>query len=189
MVLLDVEKAFDRVWIDGIIYKMIKQGYPKAIIKIIHSYITGRALRVSINDQYSTNRTISAGVPRGSVLGPILFNIFLNDTPKFSKTKLAVFADDTAVYAHSFSAIVAAKQTQIHINILEEYYSKWKIKINADKAEVITFTRKYKEAKIIQTIKFIVSSTYMKTQPSLILWTTSPKRHKISTRLSYPTTH
>lgn len=60
-----------------------------------------------------------------------------------------MFADNTAIYAHSFSAI-AAKQIQIHIDLLQEYYTKWKITLNAAKTEMIVFTRKIKDLRIIQ---------------------------------------
>lgn len=110
MTLLDIEKAFDRVWKDGLIFKMIQYKYPNTLIKLIDNYLTKRHLIVSVNDSKSTKRKIKTGVPQGSVLGPKLFNIYLNDIPQFEKTKTALFADDTAIYAHSFNAIVAAKQ-------------------------------------------------------------------------------
>ncbi|CAK9799286.1 Probable RNA-directed DNA polymerase from transposon BS [Anthophora plagiata] len=152
MVLLDIQKAFDKVWIDGLLHKMIKQEYPKYLIKLIHSYITERTFKVVYNSSKSTTRKTRAGVPQGSVLGPQLFKIYLNDIPEFQKTKMALFADDTALYAHSFNAIVAAKQIQIHIYELQKYYDKWKIQINPDKTKVIVFSKKRKESKIFTPI-------------------------------------
>lgn len=163
MTLLDIEKAFDRVWIEGVIKKMLEQEYPKELIKLIYSYLTGRKIQVTINNKKSNKKIIKAGVPQGSVLGPKIFNIYLNDIPKFEKTNLALFADDTAIYANSHSAIVAAKQIQIHMSILEPYYNKWKIKLNEDKTEVIVFTRKTKEIKIISPIKIYGHKTQPKT--------------------------
>jgi hypothetical protein len=153
MILLDIEKAFDRVWLDGLIYKMYMFNYPNTLIHYIHSYLNNRQFQVVINEYRSGKRSTLAGVPQGSVLGPALFNIFLNDIPEFPKTKLALFADDTAIYAHSFSAVVAAKQIQIHIDILVEYYKKWKITLNSSKSEYITFKRKFTNTRIFQPIK------------------------------------
>ena len=153
MALLDIEKAFDKVWIDGVIYKMIQYGYPTTLIKFINSYLRNRHLIVKVEDALSSKRRIGAGVPQGSVLGPKLFTIFVNDIPMFGKTKTALFADDLAIYSHSFSAIVAAKQIQMHIHLLEEFYDKWKIKVNKTKTEVIVFARKKNDIKIFQNIK------------------------------------
>lgn len=153
MTLLDIEKAFDRVWIEGAITKMFEQKYPNEIIKLIHSYLTNRNLEVIVNNKKSNKKKIRAGVPQGSVLGPKIFNIYLNDIPKFAKTNIALFADDTAIYANSHNAIVAAKQIQIHLSILEPYYKKWKIKLNEQKTEVIIFKRKIKECNMVVPIR------------------------------------
>lgn len=152
MLLLDIEKAFDRVWIDGLLFKLIKYNFPSTLIKLINSYLKNRHLKVNVNGCFSTKRKVNAGVPQGSVLGPKLFNIYLNDIPKFAKTKIALFADDTAIYKSSFNAIVAAKQIQIHVYLLEKFYAKWKIKLNEAKTEVIIFHKKYKDIKIFQPI-------------------------------------
>lgn len=74
---------------------------------------------------------------------------------KFEKIKLAMFTDDTVIYAYSFSAIIVAKQIQI--NILQKYYEKWKILLNAVKTKTkifyIIFSRKIKDSRVIQPIK------------------------------------
>ena len=90
MALLDIEKAFDKVWIDGVIYKMIQYGYPTTLIKFINYYLRNRHLIVKVEDAVSSKRRIGAGVPQGSVLGPKLFTIFVNDIPMFGKTKTAL---------------------------------------------------------------------------------------------------
>ncbi|EFA00927.1 RNA-directed DNA polymerase from mobile element jockey-like Protein [Tribolium castaneum] len=129
-------------------YKMIHYKIPKSLILLIHSYLTNRELLVQLKNTQSTKKLIGAGVPQGSVLGPTLFNIFINDIPIFAKTNTALYADDTAIYASSFSAQIASKQIQIHINLLEKFYDKWKIKINAEKTQQIIFTRKFTDHKI-----------------------------------------
>lgn len=72
MVLLDVEKAFDKVWIAGLISKLINYGYPMHIIHLIQSYLTNRAMYVKINNAHSELKGITSRVPQGSVLGLIL---------------------------------------------------------------------------------------------------------------------
>lgn len=97
MLLLDIETAFDKVWMDGLLYKMIQCNYPITIIRLIQSYLYDRKSQVRVNHVNSEEKVIRAGVPQGSVLGPALFSIYINDIVQFAKTKLAMFADDTAI--------------------------------------------------------------------------------------------
>ena len=153
MACLDIEKAFDKVWIKGLLYKLIKLEFPKNLVKLLHSYLTERKLKVRINHTLSNERRIGAGVPQGSVLGPALFNLYLHDFPQFKQTNTALYADDTALYANSHSAQVATKQIQIHLNLLQPYYKKWKINLNSTKTEHIIFSRKYSNNKIFTQLK------------------------------------
>ena len=161
--LLDIEKAFDRIWIDGLIYKMFSGAYPSIIIRLIYSYLSNRTLRVKVNNNKSLPRSIKAGVPQGSVLGPQLFNIYINPFLYQTFISIYLFADDTAIYAHSFSAIVAAKQVQIHVDLLQRYYNKWKITLNTEKTETIVFARKTKDTRIIQPIQIYNNIRQIKT--------------------------
>lgn len=153
MVLLDVEKAFDTVWIEGAIHKIYKTGIPTQLSRLMACYLQNRNFRLKIKTKKSTVREIRAGVPQGSVLGPIIFNIYINDMPKFAKTNLAVYADDTAIYAHSFNAQVATKQVQIHLDMILKFANDWKIKINDSKTEHILFTKKFTNIKITSPLK------------------------------------
>lgn len=85
---------------------------------------------------------------QGSVIGPVIFNYFVNDMHKFLKTQTAIHADDTAFIAHSFNAQMATFKTQIHLNLILDYTKKWEIKLNENKTEHIIFTRKLKDTKI-----------------------------------------
>lgn len=152
MVLLDIEKAFDTVWIDGIVYKLIQNKFPTYLVRLINNYLRERTFRVKINTQISELRCSRAGVPQGSVLGPVLFSYFINDLPKFPRTNLAIYADDTAVYAHSFNAQVATKQCQIHCNQISDFARTWKIKINKTKTEHLIFSRKFTNTKVLEPL-------------------------------------
>ncbi|RZC40463.1 RVT 1 and/or Exo endo phos domain containing protein [Asbolus verrucosus] len=153
MIALDIQKAFDTVWIEGLIHKLTKTSIPTRLIKLIQSYLTGRSFRAKVNNEYSNTKQIRAGVPQGSVLGPTLFILYINDIPEFMQTKISLFADDTAIYASSYYAEVANKQLQIHLNILQNYYRNWKITINPDKTENIIFHKKFNNTKIITPLK------------------------------------
>ena len=142
MLLLDIEKAFDTVWHKGLIYKLRMYGFPMYIIKLIASYLKNRSLQTVVNGTKSEKQSIAAGVPQGSILGPVLFLYYLNDIPRRGDTKIAVFADDTAVYATSWRKHAAVKRIQQHIEVLEPYFDRWKIKTNADKFELVVFSHK-----------------------------------------------
>jgi Reverse transcriptase (RNA-dependent DNA polymerase)/Endonuclease-reverse transcriptase len=142
MVLLDIEKAFDTVWLNGLIFKMIEYNFPAYIIKLVHSYITSRKFIVSLENILSDTYTCSAGVPQGSCLGPVLFILYISDLPRHPKTKISIFADDTAIFCSSVNIRQATRYMQEHLDKLHNYYEKWKIKINPTKTEAILFTKR-----------------------------------------------
>ena len=98
MCLLDVEKAFDNVWHDGLVYKLRHFDISPYLIKIIRNYLKDRRYKVSLYGVNSNTFSIPAGVPQGSLLGPVLYNIYTSDVPQLPDAGvLAFFADDTAV--------------------------------------------------------------------------------------------
>lgn len=142
MFLLDVEKAFDTVWHDGLLHKMLLTGVPIGLVRLIQSYLQGRFFRVHISNTSSDEYTVPAGVPQGSVLGPYLFLLYLNDIPKQPHTQLACFADDTATFTSSADIDLTISRLQLAIELVSEFFKKWKLKLNASKTEAILFTRK-----------------------------------------------
>ncbi|GFU79073.1 probable RNA-directed DNA polymerase from transposon BS [Trichonephila clavipes] len=94
---LDVKKAFDRMWHDGLIYKMIIFNFPTYLIKIIHSYLDNRTFNVKYNNVHSNQRPILASTPQGSILSPALYNIYTSDFPTANNTSVCLFADDAAI--------------------------------------------------------------------------------------------
>jgi hypothetical protein len=153
MTLIDLEKAFDTVWINGLVKKMCVNGININFAKLIHSYLAQRDIKVKVNNTLSTTKTINRGVPQGSVIAPTLFNLFTFDIPDFEKSKTALYADDMATYAHSFYAQAAITQNQIHVRKLENYYKSWKLKINESKTENIIFARKRTNINILSKLR------------------------------------
>ncbi|GFW54561.1 probable RNA-directed DNA polymerase from transposon BS [Trichonephila clavipes] len=97
--LLDIQKAFDRVWISGLIYKLITNNFPAPLIRIINSYLVNRIFKVRVNNTFSLPYRVNIGVTQGSLLAPVLFNIYLNDIPSHPQTMLNLYADDTVILA------------------------------------------------------------------------------------------
>ena len=77
----DISKVFDKVWHDGLIYKLKRNGINGDLLRLIESFLSGRYQRVAINGQFSKWNKIKAGVPQGSILGPLYFLIYINDLP------------------------------------------------------------------------------------------------------------
>lgn len=143
MLLLDMEKAFDSVWHAGLIYKLFAiHKLPLHLVSLIHSYIQNRTFQVRVEDVLSTPKNLYAGVPQGTVLSPQLYILYTADLPKHPMTNLALYADDTTIYSHSYYAQVAKIRINHHMRILLPFYDKWKLKINAQKTELIVFTKK-----------------------------------------------
>lgn len=142
MVSLDIEKAFDTVWLSGLMYKTIELGFPVYVIRMLHSYLTNRNFNVVIGESKSETKALVNGLPEGSVLGPILFTIFISDIPRLDYTNLSMFADDTSIRSSSLYPTVAIARVQAHLNALYDYFNLWKIKVNPNKTEFIIMTRK-----------------------------------------------
>lgn len=139
-VFLDTEKAFDKVWHSGLLYKLIQIKTPFYLINLLKSYLLNRTFNVHLGNTVSDTFSINAGVPQGSLLGPILYIIYTYDLPTTNRTFSSVYADDNAIFCTSLNAKNACKHLQAHINLLNVYNSKWKLKINASKSEAMVFT-------------------------------------------------
>ena len=94
-----MSKAFGKVWHDGLIFKLQQNGIEGNLLKFFKSYLTNRKQRVVLNGCESNWDFIKAGVPQGSVLGPLLFLIYINDLEKGIKSPVKFFADDTFVFS------------------------------------------------------------------------------------------
>ena len=94
-VALDISKAFDKVWHAGLIHKLKAYGISGPFLAIIKSFLSGRIIKVVLDGQTSVDYPINSGVPQGSILGPILFLIFINDLPDNILSRLAIYADDS----------------------------------------------------------------------------------------------
>ena len=95
---LDFSKAFDKVWHNGLIFKLQKLGIGGHLLGLLGNYLAGRSQRVVINGVQSDNRPVRAGVPQGPILEPLLFLVYVNDLPDCVSSKINLFADDTVLW-------------------------------------------------------------------------------------------
>lgn len=140
--LLDIESAFPSVWLLGIIYKLIFYGFPVYLILLIDSYLEKRKMFVSLNGLKSNLWNLLAGVPQGSVLGPLLFLIFINDAPKIKSVEDCVFADDKLSLTASYRISAITKRLHQTYEANKRFFNKWKVNLNPGKTEAIIFTKR-----------------------------------------------
>ena len=140
MALLDVEKAFDNVWHDGLIHKLVQTRFPLYLVKMVRSYLNDRHFRVHLSGVHSELHGIPAGVPQGSLLGPILYSVFTSDVPPLPcGCCLALYADDSAIMANGRTPKQYRARLQRGVEAYVSYLSSWKIKVNEAKTQAILF--------------------------------------------------
>lgn len=140
-IFLDVSKAFDRVWHNALIIKLIRLGIPNYLVRFVASFLYNRLFVTEVEGELSTQRVMRAGVPQGSPLSPTLFNLYTNDIPRSPRTQLYLFADDTAITSTAKSPRVVVSRLQNHIIQLEQWMAKWKIAVNPAKTQCIYFSK------------------------------------------------
>ena len=140
---LDVEKAFDNVWHNGLRYKIFQLDLHTKMTRWLSDFLVGRLIQVNVNNFVSNQINPKAGVPQGSVLSQLLFLIYVNDlpAPHQNQNSLSQFADDTAQWAFSLNVRFAAKLLQQDLLKLAMWCAKWRIKLNPEKTKVIMFSR------------------------------------------------
>lgn len=138
--LLDIRGAFDAVWTDGLILKLKRLQFTNFWIKMIHSFLTDRLAAVITDENCSEKFSIERGVPQGTKLGPLLYNLFTCDQPDGDGTvEIIQYADDTLVFCRDVCPVEACKTLESFLIILNNYYKKWGISINPNKSQLIIF--------------------------------------------------
>lgn len=116
MLLLDAQQAFDRVWHDSLVHKLIELHFPNNLIAVTQSFLSNRTIRVKVGDLISNPLTITAGFPQGSKTLPCLFNIFCHANLQSEGILTAQYADYVAV-------LYSTKQIGPCSQILNRYVS------------------------------------------------------------------
>ncbi len=144
---LDLTRAFDTVWHKGLLYKLDKYGirdhmYGSKIFSWFESYLTNRGHRVTIDGKKSSVRYINAAVPQGSVLGPLLFLVYINDVTMDIESDIFLFADDTSIFSSGKDTPRLAQKINSDLNKIALWARRWKITINPTKTVSMLFTKK-----------------------------------------------
>ena len=131
-VFLDISKAFDKVWHEGLIFKLKQNGVSGKLLKFFESYLLNRKQRVALNGSYSNYANIESGVPQGSVLGPLLFLVYINDLESNIISNVKFFADDTMVYSVVHDPHKTASDLNHDLGIINKWAYQWKMSFNPD---------------------------------------------------------
>ena len=136
---MDLSKAFDTLNYDLLIAKLHAYGFGIKTLKLLHSYLTKKWQRTKINSSFSTWSDLVQGVPQGSVFGPILFNIFLNDLFYLTEmTQVCNFADDTTFYVCDKDLSTLINRLELHdTTIAVEWFENNFMKSNQDKCHLL----------------------------------------------------
>ena len=98
-VALEISKAFDRAWHANLLHKLKSYGISGQIFGLISSFLSNRKLQVILDGKSSREYPVNAGVPQGSILGPTLYLLYINDLPDDVICNIAIYADDTTLYS------------------------------------------------------------------------------------------
>ena len=148
-VFLDIFKAFDKVWHEGLIFKLKQNVISGKLLNLIKDFLKNRKQRVVLNGQFSSWADVNAGVPQGSILGPLLFLIYINDLTSDLSSSAKLFTDDTSLISVVFNIDATAKELNDNLAKIQDWALRWKMSFNPDiskQAQEVIFSRKLKKA-------------------------------------------
>ena len=146
-VALDISKAFDRVWHAGLFQKLNSYGISGQIFSLISSFLSNRRLRVVLDGKSSQEYLINARIPQGSILGPILFLLYINDLPDDVICDIAIYADDTTLYSKCdrpsdpWQQLELTSELESDLRDIVDWGKKWLVDFNAGKTQLVSFDR------------------------------------------------
>ena len=136
----DISKAFDRVWFKGLLFKLRSIGIGGNLLSFFQNYLTDRYQSVVIDGQSSSPGRISSGVPQGSVLGPLLFLIYINDLTVNIRSNIKLFADDTSLFIDVDDPQPAADIINEDLATVKRWADQWLVNFSPEKTKLMTCT-------------------------------------------------
>ena len=142
MVFLDISKAFDCTWHNGLLYKLKQLGIQGSMLKLIQSYLSDRSQRVVIRGQSSNTVQTEAGVPQGSILGPLLFLVYINDLSEVLLSNIRMYADDVLLEEVVLDPYASAISLNSDLTCISKWSKQWLLKFNPEKCKTMLFSSK-----------------------------------------------
>jgi hypothetical protein len=134
-VFLDISKAFDKVWHRGLLAKLQSIGINGPLLQWFESYLLDRCQHVTIEGENSDWTRIEAGVPQGSVLGPLLFLIYINDFPTNISSTCFLF-DDSLFMDEVITPVDTSNKLNGDLNVISDWASRWLVTMNPKKLRI-----------------------------------------------------
>ena len=143
LVLFDFEKAFDKVWRDGVLWKLAEAGVPAKTLSWVQKWMSNRLACVEVGGRRSKMRLIQQGVPQGSVLSPLLFILFIDDLlVELSRSvEVSGFADDLAVWCSGAKLEELEQKLQGAVSTVKEWAEKWLMRVNITKCSATIYSK------------------------------------------------
>ena len=141
-VFCDISKAFDRVWHIGLLHKLQAAGVTGEVLAWFKSYLSDRKQRVIVPGAASDWKYIRAGVPQGSILGPLLFLLYINDIVNDIGSNIRLFADDTSLFIIVENPVTAAASLNTDLDRISQWAATWLVSFNPSKTESLLVSRK-----------------------------------------------
>ena len=149
MVFLDASKAFDRVLHAGLLFKLKQLGICQPILGWVKSYLSNRFMRVVVKGQSSSWSSIEAGVPQGSILGPLLFLIYTNDVVRDIICDIFLYADDTSLLSIDSNSETAVNNLNHDLQSIQQWAERWFMLFNPSKTVSLTIYSKSQVEEIL----------------------------------------
>ena len=147
-IFLEISKTFDKVWHDGLIFKLQENGISGNLLNVLKHFLTKRKQRVVLNGQSSSWCNVKAGVPQGSILEPLLFLIYINDLADGLSSNTKLFADDTSLFPVIHDPVITTLELNSDLSRIKQWAFQWKMSFNPDpnkQAQEVIFSRKLKK--------------------------------------------
>ena len=141
-VFLDIKRAYDMVWRNGLLSKLMLKGVSGRMIKWLNSFLQDRSFVVRIGGSLSRVFSLGNGIPQGSVLSPLLFAVMIDDLPAELSSPHGLFADDCAIWIDGLNIPDLLIATQSSLNSVADWCRKWGFAISESKSVAMLFTRR-----------------------------------------------